>query len=162
VQATPIIRSEAQCAATKASSATQHACRAPRIAQPRYNKLILNENSMSCAHAGVPLDGGGTTNRLSDAVERNCRGGGETKLREPDEIRLPHSFIDYFFFAAFFLAFFFAAIIVSFKVNLGIVHVRFAVRTPTRDFSNDLRLCCIVLRKKFAKTARGAPILCHS
>jgi hypothetical protein len=29
-----------------------------------------------------------------------------------------------FFLAAFFLAFFFAAIIVSFKVNLGIVQVR--------------------------------------
>jgi hypothetical protein len=77
--------------------------------------------------------------------------------------RPPLNFSDYFFFAAFFLAFFFAAIIVSFKVNLGIVHVQFAVRTPNaRFFSNDLRLCCIVLRKKFAKTARGAPILCHS
>ena len=66
-------------------------------------------------------------------------------------IRLPLNFSDYFFFAAFFLAFFFAAIIVSFKVNLGIVYVRFAVRTPNaRFFSNDLQLCCIVLRRKFA------------
>ena len=56
-------------------------------------------------------------------------------------IRPPLNFSDYFFFAAFFLAFFFAAIIVSFKVNLGIVHVQFAVRTPNaRFFSNDLRL----------------------
>ena len=78
-------------------------------------------------------------------------------------IRLPLNFSDYFFFAAFFLAFFFAAIIVSFKVNLGIVYVQFAVRTPNaRFFSNDLHLCCIVLRKKFAITARGASILCHS
>ena len=53
-------------------------------------------------------------------------------------IRLPHTFIDYFFFAAFFLAFFFAAIIVSFKVNLGIVHVRFAVRTPNARFFERL------------------------
>ena len=33
-------------------------------------------------------------------------------------------FLAAFFFAAFFLAFFFAAIIVSFKVNLGIAKVR--------------------------------------
>jgi hypothetical protein len=78
-------------------------------------------------------------------------------------IRPPLNFSDYFFFAAFFLAFFFAAIIVSFKVNLGIVHVQFAVRTPNaRFFSNDLRLYCVALRKKLAKTSRGESILCHS
>jgi hypothetical protein len=53
-------------------------------------------------------------------VEKNLEEAG-TKLRGPDRIRPPHNFNDYFFFAAFFLAFFFAAIIVSFKVNLGIV-----------------------------------------
>ena len=73
-------------------------------------------------------------------------------MRRPDSIRPPHNFSDYFFFAAFFLAFFFAAIIVSFKVNLGIVQVRFAVRTPVaRFFSNDLQLCCIVRTKKSQK-----------
>jgi hypothetical protein len=39
-----------------------------------------------------------------------------------------------FFFAAFFLAFFFAAIIVSFKVNLGMLHVRWLLRTPIARF----------------------------
>ena len=53
-------------------------------------------------------------------------------------IRLPLNFSDYFFFAAFFLAFFFAAIIVSFKVNLGIVYVQFAVRTPNARFFERL------------------------
>jgi hypothetical protein len=93
-----------------------------------------------------------------DEIER-----GGTKMRRPDRIRPPHNFNDYFFFAAFFLAFFFAAIIVSFKVNLGIVQVRFAVRTPDGRFSwSDLRLCSIVPRNKIAKIARGATILCHS
>jgi hypothetical protein len=45
------------------------------------------------------------------------------------------------------LAFFFAAIIVSFKVNLGIVHVRFAVRTPVARFFERLQLSSIVLRE---------------
>lgn len=68
-------------------------------------------------------------------------------------IRPPLNFSDYFFFAAFFLAFFFAAIIVSFKVNLGIVHVQFAVRTPNaRFFSNDLRL---LLRRSTQKISEN-------
>jgi hypothetical protein len=100
--------------------------------------------------------------KAGNNAERNSRRAW-TKLRGPERIRPPQNFSNYFFFAAFFLAFFFAAIIVSFKVNLGIVQVRFAVRTPVaRFFSNDLRLCSIVLSKKIAKTARGATILCHS
>jgi hypothetical protein len=43
-------------------------------------------------------------------------------------------FFAVFFFAAFFLAFFFAAIIVSFKVNLGMLRVRWLLRTPIARF----------------------------
>jgi hypothetical protein len=46
---------------------------------------------------------------------------GADQIAGAGKIRPPQNFSDYFFFAAFFLAFFFAAIIVSFKVNLGIV-----------------------------------------
>ena len=66
-------------------------------------------------------------------------------------IRLPLNFSDYFFFAAFFLAFFFAAIIVSFKVNLGIVYVQFAVRTPNARF---FRTTYIFAASFYAKNSR--------
>jgi len=72
----------------------------------------------------VAATGTGLANR---GWRRLAGGGGKTKRRdwnrierEPGVTQPPHNF-NYFFFAAFFLAFFFAAIIVSFKVNLGIV-----------------------------------------
>ena len=69
-----------------------------------------------------------------------------------------------FFFAAFFLAFFFAAIIVSFKVNLGMLHVRWLLRTPiARSFERCiLRLFHRSPENIFGKIVRGAAILCYS
>jgi hypothetical protein len=69
------------------------------------------------------------------------------------------------FFAAFFFAFFFAAIIVSFKVNLGMLYVRVKqlLRTPiARFFERCVSVSSIVLPKNSGKTVRGAPILCYS
>ena len=51
----------------------------------------------------------------------------EAVRREPGDTQPPLATWYYFFFAffaAFFFAFFFAAIIVSFKVNLGMLYVR--------------------------------------
>ena len=63
-------------------------------------------------------------------------------MREPGVAQPPHNFnyffLAAFFFAAFFLAFFFAAIIVSFKVNLGIVQVRRLSRTTSAQFFERL------------------------
>ena len=48
----------------------------------------------------------------------------------PAPALLNYFFLAAFFLAAFFLAFFLAAIVVSFKVNLGITYVRRLLRTP--------------------------------
>jgi hypothetical protein len=66
--------------------------------------------------------------RLADSGRKQKRRDGKGTKREPGITQPPQNF-NYFFFAAFFLAFFFAAIIVSFKVNLGIVQVRRLFRT---------------------------------
>ena len=66
--------------------------------------------------------------RLAGSGRKNKRRDGKGIEREPGVTQPPHNF-NYFFFAAFFLGFFFAAIIVSFKVNLGIVQVRRLFRT---------------------------------
>jgi len=84
-------------------------------------------------------------------VER--KGCGEAEAGRPGpRITAYYFFFAAFFFAAFFLAFFFAAIIVSFKVNLGMLHVRWLLRTPiTRFFERCSVVSSIVLPKKFRK-----------
>jgi len=52
-----------------------------------------------------------------------------------------------FFLATFFFAFFFAAILVSFKVNLGIVKVRRLFRTTITQLSNNSHDCLSFFRK---------------
>jgi hypothetical protein len=60
-----------------------------------------------------------------------------------------------FFLAAFFLAFFFAAIIVSFKVNLGMLHVRWLLRTPiARFFERCIRRLCHRSPEKISEKPR--------
>ena len=75
--------------------------------------------------------------RLADGGGKIKRRKGKRIKREPGVTQPPHNF-NYFFFAAFFLAFFFAAIIVSFKVNLGIVQVRRLFRTTIAQFFERL------------------------
>jgi hypothetical protein len=69
--------------------------------------------------------------------------------REPGDTQPPLATSYYFFFAffaAFFFAFFFAAIIVSFKVNLGMLYVRVMrlLRTPTTRF---FERCCLLFHR---------------
>jgi hypothetical protein len=70
-----------------------------------------------------------------------------------------------FFFAAFFLAFFFAAIIVSFKVNLGMLHVRWLLAASHSHHTIFRTLHRLLFHrspeKNFGKTVRGAAILCY-
>jgi len=96
-------------------------------------------------------------------VER--KGCGEAEAGRPGpRITAYYFFFAAFFFAAFFLAFFFAAIIVSFKVNLGMLHVRWLLRTPiARSFERCiLRLFHRSPENIFGKIVRGAAILCYS
>lgn len=88
--------------------------------------------------------------RLADGGGTNQRRDGKGIKREPGVTRPPHNF-NYFFFAAFFLAFFFAAIIVSFKVNLGIVQVRRLFRTTIAQFFERL---ASLLRRSSRKNSR--------
>ena len=78
--------------------------------------------------------------------------------REPGDTQPPLTTCYYFFFAffaAFFFAFFFAAIIVSFKVNLGMLHVRmdFYHSHSHRTIFRTLRVASLpsFSRKKFRK-----------
>jgi hypothetical protein len=75
---------------------------------------------------------------------------------------LNYFFLAAFFLAAFFLAFFLAAIIVSFKVNLGIIYVRGFLRTPNTWCCERSECFLFVLAEKFGNSKLGAPILCHS
>ena len=76
----------------------------------------------------------------------------------------------YFFFAVFFFelpfffAFFFAAIIVSFKVNLGMLIARVMLPHSHRTIFRTLYLLLFHRspEKIFGKTVHGAAILCHS
>ena len=91
------------------------------------------------------------------------RGRREPGVTQPPLTTYNYFFFAAFFFAAFFLAFFFAAIIVSFKVNLGMLYVRWLLRTPiARFFERCIRVSSIVLPKNSGKTVRGAAILCYS
>jgi hypothetical protein len=73
-------------------------------------------------------------------------------------------FLAAFFFAAFFFAFFFAAIIVSFKVNLGIVQVRRLSRTYQRTIFRTTHSVFVValpekIRENHAWCANSMPQL---
>lgn len=81
------------------------------------------------------------------------------------------AFATYYFFLAvfflelpFFFAFFFAAIIVSFKVNLGMLIVRLMLSALPRTIFRTLHLLLFHRspEKIFGKTVHGGAILCHS
>jgi hypothetical protein len=98
--------------------------------------------------------------RLADGGGTNKRRDGNGIERGPGVTQPPHNF-NYFFFAAFFLAFFFAAIIVSFKVNLGIVQVRRLFRTTIAQFferlASLLRRSSRKIRENHARCVNSMP-----
>jgi hypothetical protein len=98
------------------------------------NKGLSWQGHITATAAGLAKQG---MERLAGCGGMHHRRDWKGTKREPGVTQPPHNF-NYFFFAAFFLAFFFAAIIVSFKVNLGIVQVRRLFRTTIAQFYERL------------------------
>jgi len=75
----------------------------------------------------------------------------EAGLTGPCTCANSYFFLAAFFLPAFFFAFFFAAIIVSYKVNLGIVSVRRLFRTTIAQLQVNLHLCFVAFSELNSK-----------